>query len=120
MIARLAIELYTRLMARRDKIHEAVKKALINDGWTITDDPYWIKYKTLQLPADLGAERPIAAERGTEKIVVEIKSFLSTSLIPELQAALAACRRTRQSHGGLTKNQQVTSGHRYTTPCFSG
>ncbi|MBI1765228.1 MAG: hypothetical protein HYR56_27765 [Acidobacteria bacterium] len=32
-------------MPRLDTIHEAVKQALINDGWTITDDPYIIEYK---------------------------------------------------------------------------
>ena len=40
------------------------------------------------LRADLAADRVIAAERGTERIVVEIKSFLSPSLIHELQMAL--------------------------------
>ncbi len=75
-------------MARRDKIHNAVKNALINDGWEITADPYHIKYKSIELEADLGADRTIAAERGTEKIVVEIKSFLRPSAIHELQAAL--------------------------------
>lgn len=75
-------------MARRDKIHNAVKNALVKDGWTITADPYEIKYKRVKLQADLAADRPIAAERGEEKIVVEIKSFLSLSPIHELQAAL--------------------------------
>ncbi|MEP7338489.1 MAG: XisH family protein [Acidobacteriota bacterium] len=75
-------------MARRDKIHDAVKNALIKDGWTITADPYEIKYKRVKLQADLAADRPIAADRGEEKIVVEIKSFLSLSPIHELQAAL--------------------------------
>lgn len=75
-------------MAKRDKIHDAVKNALIKDGWTITADPFEIKYKRVSLYADLAAERPIAAERGNEKIVVEIKSFLSASPIHEMQAAL--------------------------------
>jgi hypothetical protein len=38
--------------------------------------------------ADLGAERPIAAERSGQKIVVEIKSFISRSPINDLKAAL--------------------------------
>ncbi len=75
-------------MSRRDKIHEAVRNALINDGWTITADPYEIVYKEAKLKADLAAERVIAAERDNEKIVVEIKSFLSPSPIHELQAAV--------------------------------
>lgn len=56
-------------MPRRDTIHNAVKNALIKDGWTITADPYMIEYKDLTLYADLTADRPLAAERGEEKIV---------------------------------------------------
>ncbi|NJR63514.1 MAG: hypothetical protein HC769_34890 [Cyanobacteria bacterium CRU_2_1] len=36
---------------------------------------------------DLGAEKLIAAERGSEKIAVEIKSFLGPSLINDLETA---------------------------------
>ena len=31
-------------MSAKDIIHEAVKMALIKDGWIITDDPYTIEY----------------------------------------------------------------------------
>ena len=48
----------------RDKIHGAVKNALIKDGWTITADPFVIKFEDADLEADMAAERPIAAERG--------------------------------------------------------
>lgn len=75
-------------MARRDKIHESVKNSLVKDGWEITADPYHIKYKNVELEADLGADRTIAAERKEEKIAIEIKSFLRPSAIHELQAAL--------------------------------
>jgi hypothetical protein len=73
----------------RDKIHNAVKNALVNDGWKITADPYYVKDKkgTLELEADLAAERPLAAEKGNRKIVVEIKSFLGRSLITEFYTA---------------------------------
>ena len=37
---------------------------------------------------DLGAERLISAEKGTRKIVVEIKSFVSRSDVKDLQQAL--------------------------------
>src|SRR5215510_6624640 len=62
-------------MPRYDVYHEPVKHALIKDGWTITDDPFIIEYKGLRLYADLGAEKPIAAEKFGRKIVVEIKVF---------------------------------------------
>lgn len=74
----------------RDKIHYAVKNALIKDGWTITADPYYLKVADDEpdLAADLAAERPLAAEKGSRKIVVEIKSFLGRSLITEFYSAL--------------------------------
>ncbi len=73
----------------RDKIHNAVKNALIKDGWTITDDPYYLKNKdgSLTLEVDLAAERTIAAEKGNRKIIVEIKSFLGRSLITDFYTA---------------------------------
>ncbi|MCI0697010.1 XisH family protein [candidate division KSB1 bacterium] len=75
-------------MAAADLIHDAVKNALIKDGWTITHDPYVIKYEEVTLHADLGAERAIAAELAGTKIVVEIKSFVSHSFIQDIKTAL--------------------------------
>jgi len=75
-------------MPQYDLYHDAVKQALIKDGWTITDDPFIIEFKGLRLYADLGAERTIAAERGEQKIVVEIKAFSGVSLITELEKAV--------------------------------
>ena len=72
----------------KDIIHDAVKNALIKDGWTITHDPYPLEYKGIALSVDLAAERAIAAERGDEKIAVEIKSFVGRSPIHDLKAAL--------------------------------
>jgi hypothetical protein len=75
-------------MPAKDVIHDAVKNALIKDGWTITDDPLRLKYKAVNLAVDLGAERTLAAERHGEKIAVEIKSFLNDSTINDLKSAL--------------------------------
>jgi hypothetical protein len=75
-------------MPRLDIIHDAVKNALIRDGWTITDDPYVIQYRRTTLYADLGAECPIAAERGSLRLVVEVKSFVGASKIQDLKEAL--------------------------------
>lgn len=75
-------------MPADDTIYEAVKNALLKDGWTITHDPYRIEFGTDNLYADLGAERAVvAAERDVEKIAVEIKSFLAPSLLREFQTA---------------------------------
>jgi hypothetical protein len=75
-------------MPKLDIIHNAVKNALIEDGWLVTDDPYVIQYRKTVLYADLGAERPIAVERDGQKLVVEIKSFIGASKIQDLKEAL--------------------------------
>ena len=75
-------------MPRKDSIHEAIKAALIKDGWTITDDPFFLEYGGDDMFVDLGAERLLAAERGTEKIAVEIKSFTRVSALTALHNAL--------------------------------
>jgi hypothetical protein len=75
-------------MATADIIHNAVKNALIKDGWSITHDPYVIKYEEVTLFADLGAERAIAAELAGIKIIVEVKSFVGRSPIQDIKIAL--------------------------------
>ncbi len=44
-------------MPARDLYHEAVKKALVRDGWTITHDPYRLTWAETDMYVDLGAER---------------------------------------------------------------
>jgi hypothetical protein len=75
-------------MPAKDTYHNQVKNALIKDGWMITADPYSIKYEDAELYADLAAEKPIAAEREGQKIVVEIKSFIGRSLMYDFHSAL--------------------------------
>jgi hypothetical protein len=75
-------------MPARDIYHDAVKSALIRAGWSIFADPYRIRYKDIDLYADLAADRPIAAERGGQKIVVEIKSFVGRSFMTDLHLAV--------------------------------
>jgi hypothetical protein len=75
-------------MAARDFYHEHVKTALIKDGWKITDDPLTVSWMDVTLQIDLGAERLIAAEKGTEKIAVEVKSFVGSSKIEDLRDAV--------------------------------
>jgi hypothetical protein len=36
-------------MPTKDTYHHAVKNALLKDGWTITADPYLIKYEDAEL-----------------------------------------------------------------------
>ena len=42
-------------MPQRDATHDLIKQAIIQDGWTITDDPYVISYGERFLFVDLGA-----------------------------------------------------------------
>ncbi len=75
-------------MPALDRYHEPVRHALTKDGWTITDDPLTLDIGERKLYADFGAERLLAAERGSEKIAVEIKTFRSPSPIADLEQAI--------------------------------
>jgi len=68
----------------KDVYHDLVKKALIADGWTITDDPLYLSYGGRNVYVDLGAEQLIGAEKEGHKIAVEVKSFVGESDVHEL------------------------------------
>jgi XisH protein len=72
----------------KDKYHDIVKTALVKDGWTITNDPLRVEAGDRTVQIDLGAEKLIAAEKGTEKIAVETKSFLGISQLNDFYSAL--------------------------------
>lgn len=71
----------------RDIFHQAVREALEAEGWVITHDPLILKLGGLRLEIDLAAEQVLAAERGTEHIAVEVKSFLSKSKLNDFYEA---------------------------------
>ena len=75
-------------MPARDIYHNTVKTALQKDGWIITHDPFPLQIGKKRLSADLGAERLISAEKETQKIVVEVKSFVGQSDVRDLEQAL--------------------------------
>ncbi|MCT7975886.1 XisH family protein [Laspinema olomoucense] len=73
----------------RDVFHQQVKNALIKEGWNITHDPLTIRIsEVVKLQIDLAAEIAFAAERGADKIAVEIKSFIGDSDISSFHTAL--------------------------------
>jgi hypothetical protein len=72
----------------KDIYHDTVKRALQKDGWTITHDPFPLQIGKKRLSADLGAERLLTAERGLQRIVVEVKSFVGQSDVKDLEQAL--------------------------------
>ncbi len=94
-------------MPRYDKYHEAVKNALIKDGWTITDDPLTVEYEDVFLYADLGAERTLAAEKGKDKIAVEIKVFGSRSLYSDFEKAIGQYQLYRLFLGKVEPDRKV-------------
>ena len=75
-------------MAAKDLFHDAVKKGLEKEQWIITDDPLSLKFGDTRIYIDLGAEKLLAAEKGTEKIAVEIKTFASDSVVFDFHVAL--------------------------------
>ena len=70
----------------KDIYHNLVKQALINERWTITHDPYYLSVGIgrKKVASDLGAEKFFTAEKGLVRILVEVKSFITSSNINEL------------------------------------
>jgi len=75
-------------MPARDIYHDAVKNALIKDGWTITADPYNLKWGKDDLYVDIAAEKLIVAQKNEKKIAVEVKSFIGRSKMQDFQQAI--------------------------------
>ena len=75
-------------MPAKDQFHEAVKNALVKEGWTITDDPLFLKFGEVDMYVGLGAEKVISAWKDGQKIAVEVKSFIQPSLISEFHTAV--------------------------------
>jgi hypothetical protein len=72
----------------RDHFHAHVRRALVNDGWTITHDPLHLRWGTKDMYIDLGAERFLGAEKSGHRIAVEVKTFSSPSIMDALEKAL--------------------------------
>jgi regulator of RNase E activity RraB len=75
-------------MPAKDIYHNAVKFALIKDGWGILKEDYTLEYGGDRLYVDIAAEKSIAAEKQGRNILVEVKSFLGRSFINDLEQAV--------------------------------
>ncbi len=75
-------------MPIRDQFHDAVRQALIKDGWIITDDPLYLSFGDVNLYVDLGAEKMLAAQKGEQQIAVEVKGFAGPSVVTEFHQAV--------------------------------
>jgi hypothetical protein len=72
-------------MPARDLYHHQLKNALIKEGWIITNDPLRLRWGSKDMYVDLGAERILTAEKGSQKIAVELKTFSGVSEINDLE-----------------------------------
>jgi hypothetical protein len=73
----------------KDIYHDIVREAIEKDGWTITNDPYRLAILGRDAQIDLGAEKMmIAADKGVERIAIEIKSFINPSFTYDFHLAL--------------------------------
>ena len=68
--------------------HDTVKTALIKDGWVVADKSLTFMVGKRSAMIDIAAEKVLIAERNTQKIAVEVKSFLSPSPMTDLEKAL--------------------------------
>jgi XisH protein len=75
-------------MPAKDVYHNAVRFALIKDGWEILTENYTLEYGGDRLYVDIAAEKSIAAAKQGQKILVEVKSFLGKSFINDLEQAV--------------------------------
>jgi hypothetical protein len=75
-------------MAAKDIYPDDVRSALVKDGWTITDDPFRLRWGKKDYYVDLGAQEIIAAEMPGRRIAVEIKSFVGPSIVDDMEKAL--------------------------------
>lgn len=66
-----------------------MRSALEKDGWTITNEPLFLQpSQEVTLKVDLAAEKLISAQKGNQKIAVEVNSFVSLSAISEFHTAV--------------------------------
>ncbi|MEL6718176.1 MAG: element excision factor XisH family protein [Bacteroidota bacterium] len=73
----------------KDLFHSNAREALEKSGWHISADPLRIYISdTAYLEVDLAAENMLMAERGDQKIAVEVKSFIKKSFISAFHEAI--------------------------------
>jgi hypothetical protein len=76
-------------MSARDIFHNTVRSALEKDGWTITHEPLFLHpSQEVSLKVDLAAQKLLSAQKGNQKIAVEVKSFVGLSTISEFHTAV--------------------------------
>ncbi len=75
-------------MSAKDIFHDTARTALEKNGWIITKDPLFLNLtKQFKINIDLGCEK-LLAENATQKIAVEVKSFVGRSAVSEFHLAV--------------------------------
>jgi hypothetical protein len=97
-------------MPAKDFYRDNLKRALIKDGWNVTDDPLTFKWGKKDIYIDLGAEEIIAAEKRGRQIAVEIKSFISDSEVEDLKNTLGAVHSLPRHYATAGTGSNFVSG----------
>jgi hypothetical protein len=98
-------------MTARDQIHDAVRTALLKDGWTITADPYTIAHEDLRIYADAGGRaggercRAVAEDDGVRGGVSRLGILQSGGPRPTLRGAVSA-RSSPARHQAAVRHRQ--------------
>lgn len=90
-----------------DIFYDVVRTALTKDGWVITHDPYLVSVGGIDVQIDLGVEKLLAAEKGMQRIAVEIKSFVKSSAISEFHMALGQYLNYQQALDSVDPERQL-------------
>ncbi len=72
----------------KDIFHDVVRQSLETEGWIIVNDPMSIKVGDNQIYIDLSADKILTADKGNQKIAVEIKTFISGSMVFNFHVAI--------------------------------
>ena len=104
----------------KDFYHQHVVEALIKDGWTITNDPFYVPIGNRRGYIDLGAEKSIIAAEKTsnshlEKIAVEIKSFISKSDLNDFEGFPKATLRSDLVNLRMLNDETIVGDLNYAT-----
>ena len=91
----------------KDRFHDVVRAALEKDGWNITADPYELSIDEVDFEIDLAADKLLAAERNSQKIAVEVKSFISPSNVSDFHTALGQFLNYRDALDKIESDRQL-------------
>lgn len=107
----------------KDLLHQNVREALEKEGWKITNDPMRIPIDGTYMEIDLAAEIVFAAEKGTKKIAVEVKSFLKKSFMTNFHEAMGQYLDYRSALEDFEPDREVylaIPNHAFENPIFQG